>query len=105
MGRGPATAVGRKYLPLVHKIEGRAVRGQAMNAPFCPRVLRGFQQRLATYLYERDSAFAIAPLGAGKSASAATALADLIRDGHRRHGLIIAPKLVATTVWPAEITS
>ena len=28
----------------------------AMNAPFLPRVLRSYQQRAATYLYERDAA-------------------------------------------------
>jgi len=63
-----------------------------MNAPW-PRVLRS---------YERDAAFLIAPLGAGKGAASLTALAGLIRDGERRHGLVIAPKLVATTVWPQE---
>jgi hypothetical protein len=56
-------------------------------------------------LYESDAAFLIAPLGAGKGAAALTAFADLVRDGHRRHALVIAPKLVATTVWPAEITA
>ena len=56
-------------------------------------------------LYERDAAFLIAPLGAGKGAAALTALAELIRDGQRRHALVIAPKLVATTVWPQEIAS
>jgi hypothetical protein len=76
-----------------------------MNAPFRARVPRSYQQRLATFLYERDAAFAIAPLGAGKGAAALTAFADLVRDQHRRHALVIAPKLVATTVWPAEITS
>jgi SNF2 family DNA or RNA helicase len=76
-----------------------------MNAPFLPRVLRSYQQRLATFLYERDAAFAVAPLGAGKGAAALTALAELIRDGHRRHALVIAPKLVATTVWPAEVAT
>src|SRR5262245_39966767 len=86
---------------LVHQIEGRP----AMNAPFLARVLRSYQQRAATYLYERDAAFLVAPLGAGKGAAALTALADLIRDKHRRHALVIAPKLVATTVWPAEIAS
>jgi SNF2-related domain len=75
-----------------------------MNAPFFPRVLRSYQQRAATYLYERDAAFLVAPLGAGKSTAALTAIADLIRDGHRRHALVIAPKLVATTVWPWEVT-
>src|SRR6516225_5675497 len=76
-----------------------------MNAPFVARVLRSYQQRAATYLYERDAAFLIAPLGAGKGAAALTALAELIRDKHRRHALVIAPKLVATTVWPTEIAS
>jgi hypothetical protein len=76
-----------------------------MNAPFLARVLRGYQQRAATYLYERDAAFLIAPLGAGKGAAALTAIAELIRDQHRRHALVIAPKLVATTVWPTEIAS
>jgi hypothetical protein len=47
-----------------------------MNAPFLPRVLRSYQQRSATYLYERDAAFLIAPLGAGKGAAALTAFAD-----------------------------
>jgi hypothetical protein len=41
-----------------------------MNAPFLSRVLRSYQQRLATYLYESDAAFA---LGAGKGAAALTA--------------------------------
>jgi hypothetical protein len=76
-----------------------------MNAPFLRRVLRSYQQRAATYLYERDAACLIAPLGAGKGAAALTAFADLVRDEHRRHALVIAPKLVATTVWPAEIAS
>jgi hypothetical protein len=76
-----------------------------MNAPISSRVLRSYQQRLATFLYECDAAFAIAPLGAGKGAAALTAIADLIRDGERRHALVIAPKLVATTVWPVEIAS
>src|SRR6476646_590227 len=76
-----------------------------MNAPFPRRVLRSYQERAATYLYERDAAMLIAPLGAGKGAAALTAFADLVRDGHRRHALVVTPKLVATTVWPAEIAS
>src|SRR6516162_2737538 len=75
-----------------------------MNAPFTARILRSYQQRAATFLYERDAAFLIAPLGAGKGAAALTALADLVRDEERRHALVIAPKLVATTVWPLEVT-
>src|SRR6516225_6892276 len=76
-----------------------------MNAPFLDRVLRSYQQRAATYLYESDAAFLIAPLGAGKGAAALTAAAELIRDGVRRHALVVAPKLVATTVWPAEVAA
>jgi SNF2 family DNA or RNA helicase len=78
---------------------------QKMNAPFLPRVLRQYQQRAATYLYERDAAVLVAPLGAGKGAAALTAIEELIRDGQRRHALIIAPKLVVTTVWPAEVAT
>src|SRR5262249_40193419 len=74
-----------------------------MNAPFVARILRSYQQRAATFLYERDSAFTVMPLGAGKGAAALTAGADLIRDKHRRHLLVVAPKLVATTVWPREV--
>jgi len=74
-----------------------------LNAPFITRVLYSYQNRAATFLYERDAAFLVAPLGAGKGAAALTALADLIRDGERRHALVIAPKLVATTVWPQEV--
>src|SRR5262245_51444669 len=90
---------------LLHEEQSRASRRQVMNAPFLARVLRSYQQRAATYLYESDAAFLIAPLGAGKGAAALTALAELIRDKHRRHALVIAPKLVATTVWPTEIAS
>src|SRR5215831_2504526 len=75
-----------------------------MNAPFTARTLYGYQQRAATFFYARDAAIVVAPLGAGKGAAALTALADLIRDRERRHALVIAPKLVATTVWPREIT-
>jgi hypothetical protein len=74
-----------------------------LNAPFIARVLYSYQNRAATFFYERDAAFLVAPLGAGKGAATLTALADLIRDGHRRHALVVAPKLVATTVWPQEV--
>ena len=84
----------------------KAKAALTMNAPFLlPRACGHYQQRAATYLYERDAAFLIAPLGAGKGAAALTALAELIRDRHRRHALVIAPKLVATTVWPQEVAA
>src|SRR5262249_1451930 len=97
----PAFAIRRVRLRLLHQIES----SPHMNAPLPGRVLRSYQQRSATYLYEHDSAYLVAPLGAGKGAAALTALAELIRDGHRRHVLVVAPKLVATTVWPAEIAA
>ena len=75
-----------------------------MTAPLA-RMLRSYQQSAATYLYECDTAFLIAPLGAGKGAPALTAAAELIRDRLRRHALVIAPKLVAETVWPQEVAS
>jgi hypothetical protein len=76
-----------------------------MNIYVGGRILRSYQQRAATFLYERDAAFLIAPLGAGKGAAALTGFADLFRNGERRHALVIAPKLVATTVWAPEIAS
>jgi len=68
------------------------------------RALYSYQNRAATFFYEHDAAFLVAPLGAGKGAAALTAVAELIRDGERRHALVVAPKLVATTVWPREVT-
>src|SRR5258707_14588454 len=76
-----------------------------MNAPFLARVRRIYQHRTATSVNDRDAPFAIAPLGAGRGAAALTVFADLARDQHRRHALVIAPKLVATTVWPAEVAA
>jgi hypothetical protein len=73
-----------------------------MNA-LAARTLRSYQERSATFLYEHDAAFLVAPLGAGKGAAALTAIAELIRDEHRRHALVVAPKLVAETVWPQEV--
>jgi SNF2 family DNA or RNA helicase len=76
-----------------------------VKAAIAPRKLWSHQDRAATFLYGRDSAQLVAKLGAGKGAAALTAAAELIRDGHRRHILVVAPKLVATTVWPAEIAA
>lgn len=42
-------------------------------------------------------------MGAGKSVSTLTALRDLLDDGTIKRALIIAPLLVAETVWPTEI--
>jgi len=65
--------------------------------------LRSYQQKVIDYLYERDEAFAVLKMGAGKTISTLTAISDLIDDKVIRHGLIIAPKRVATIVWPDEL--
>ena len=67
--------------------------------------LRSYQHRVVTHLYEHDEALAVLKMGAGKTISTLTAIEELIRDHVIRHGLIIAPKRVATSVWPAEIAS
>ena len=101
LGRGPAAAVGRKCLRVLHQSEG----GVAMNARRRLASCAAYQERAATFLYERDAALLVAPLGAGKSTAALTAIAELVGDGHRRHALVVAPKLVATTVWPQEVAA
>jgi SNF2 family DNA or RNA helicase len=62
-----------------------------------------YQQDLITFLYEKDEAIAIVRPGGGKTVSALTAMAELMRDGATRHALVIAPKRVARSVWPDEI--
>lgn len=65
--------------------------------------LRGYQDRVIKYLYESDEAMAVLKMGAGKTISTLTAIRELIDEGEIRHALVIAPKRVATMVWPAEI--
>ncbi|HEU4687327.1 MAG TPA: DEAD/DEAH box helicase [Vicinamibacterales bacterium] len=74
---------------------GVPVRSKAM--------LRNYQQRLVTTLYESDGHMAVLPMGAGKTAIALTAAEEMLHEGEIRHGLVIAPKRVAQLVWPAEI--
>jgi hypothetical protein len=64
--------------------------------------MHGYQSRTATKLYESDAVQAILPMGAGKTVSAATAIRELIDDGHIRAALINAPKRVANKTWPDE---
>jgi SNF2-related domain len=65
--------------------------------------LRSYQQRVIKHLYEHDEAMAVLKMGAGKSISTLTAIVELIQDSVIRHALVIAPKRVATIVWPTEI--
>lgn len=64
--------------------------------------LRDYQEEAADFLFEHDRAMMLAWVGAGKTATALTAMQDLIlREGVTRW-LVVAPKRVATTVWPIE---
>jgi SNF2 family DNA or RNA helicase len=67
-----------------------------------PLQLRPYQQEAATFLFERDRAMILAPVGAGKTAITLTAMAEMIRDGHARRWIVLAPKRVCTDVWPVE---
>jgi len=64
--------------------------------------LRPYQEQAADFLYEHDRAMILAPVGAGKTAITLTAMRDMIRDGHVRRFLVVAPLRVATSVWPQE---
>ena len=64
--------------------------------------LRPYQDEAATFLYEADRALVLAPVGAGKTAIALTAMQEMLRDGHVRRWLVVAPKRVCTDVWPQE---
>ncbi len=65
--------------------------------------LRPYQNDAVTFLYERDRAMILAPVGAGKTAITLRAIAEMQRDGHTRRWLVVAPKRVCTDVWPVEV--
>lgn len=65
--------------------------------------LHAYQQETITELYERDHVMAIVPMGGGKTVSALTAAQELMRDGVVRRGIVLAPKRVASEVWPREV--
>lgn len=65
-------------------------------------MLRQAQQRTITHLYENDAVAAILGMGAGKTASALTAFAELKADGEAQDMFVLAPKRVSQLVWPAE---
>ena len=64
--------------------------------------LRPYQSDAADFLYERDRAMILAPVGAGKTAITLTAMQDMLRDGYVHRWLVVAPKRVCTDVWPVE---
>lgn len=64
--------------------------------------LRPSQQRAITRLYESEAVQAVMPMGSGKTASAMTAIDELIGDGVIRCAVVLAPKRVAQLVWTKE---
>ncbi len=64
--------------------------------------MHGYQDRTATALFESNAVQAVIPMGGGKTVSAATAIRELLDDGHIRAAIINAPKRVARQVWPDE---
>ena len=59
--------------------------------------LRPYQELAADFLYGRDRAMILAPVGAGKTAITLAAMRDM---GVKF--LVVAPKRVAVSVWPTE---
>ncbi len=64
--------------------------------------LRPYQDDAADFLFARDRAMILAPVGAGKTAITLTAMADAVAQGVVRRWLVVAPKRVCTDVWPVE---
>ena len=65
--------------------------------------LRPYQNDAADFIYEHDRAMVLAPVGAGKTAITLTAMKDALKDGVVKRWLVLAPKRVATDVWPVEV--
>ena len=65
--------------------------------------LRPYQDEAADFLYERDRAMILAPVGAGKTAITLTAMQAMVKDGYASRFLVLAPKRVCTDVWPIEV--
>ena len=64
--------------------------------------LRPYQDEAADFLFARDRAMILAPVGAGKTAITLTAMHDAIREGLVSRWLVLAPKRVVRDVWPVE---
>lgn len=64
--------------------------------------LHDYQQNAIDYLYAHNSALALLPVGAGKSVIGWTTALELMRDGHVKRPLVLAPMRVAQLVWPQE---
>jgi hypothetical protein len=65
--------------------------------------LRDAQQRTIDRLYNFAYTQAVLGMGAGKTACALTAYAELKADGHMQDMFVLAPKRVSQLVWPREV--
>lgn len=64
--------------------------------------LREYQEAGADFLFERDRAMVLAPMGAGKTALTLVAMQDALTHGVVKRWLVLAPKRVCEKVWPVE---
>jgi SNF2 family DNA or RNA helicase len=64
--------------------------------------LRPYQDEAADFLFCKDRAMILAPVGAGKTAITLTAMRDMLEKGFVQRWLVLAPKRVCTDVWPVE---
>lgn len=64
--------------------------------------LHAYQENAIDFIYEHDRSMALLPVGAGKTAIAWTAIAELMDEGHIERPIIFAPMRVAQLVWAQE---
>jgi hypothetical protein len=64
--------------------------------------LRPYQNEAADFIFERDRSLILAPVGSGKTALTLVAMEAFLQDNIVRRFLVLAPKRVATSVWPVE---
>ena len=64
--------------------------------------LRPYQDEAADFLFARNRAMILAPVGAGKTAITLTAMTEMLARGFVDRWLVLAPKRVCTDVWPVE---
>jgi len=65
--------------------------------------LRPYQSDAADFLLGHERAMILAPVGAGKTAITLTAMKDALNKKTVSRFLVLAPKRVATDVWPVEV--
>ena len=69
-----------------------------------PLVPEAYQLQAAEFIVSREASALWAEMGIGKTISALLAVQTLRGVGKVRRVLVLAPLLVATTVWPAELS-